>query len=311
MRRYAVMCGRELGILFRKDELLGAAFTDGEFAFPCGRNGAGGVVVAVRRSAFLIAILLPALSMARDATTMVRVPSVAAEFDILLEGGEMTRETVVRECAAILDREKDTPFLRIQFADSRATLNSWRSMPDGVLNREFRAFMKRRWNRASVRYAEMVSVRGNAVLRVRDGAGIETIVLRGENPLMLSYEGRNVELVHLGLTYSPSKPAVLFVDIAAVLLSGTLDAELAKHVVQSAQRAFLQPLPTSLTLPEDRFYSAYAPKFAAALLFDLDDPPLNWQWEGIRCAECGVGPSGRGSCTSDRPAGGSRQLIDF
>lgn len=306
--------GKELGILFRKHELLGLAFLGGECAFPAGRTGVGGVVGAVSSNSYLRAllagVLLAAVSMARDSTTMVRVPSVAAEFDILLEGGEMTRETMVRECEAILDREKDTPFLRIQFADSRAGLNSWRSMPDSRYVSQW-VITKRQMNQRRVRYGEMVSIRGNAVLRIRDGFEIQTLVLRGTNPLRVSHEGRTVEFVHFGMVYNYTKTAVLIADLAAVVPRGELNAELAKSVTRAAHRVVRQSFPTNLTVAEDRFYSFYRREFVNSLLFDLDDPPAADAGAFARNAQCAMKQNGNGVCYVDGPANGKREVLYF
>jgi hypothetical protein len=123
----------------------------------------------------------------RDATTMVRVPPIALEVHILLTEEEFTTEMMVRECEAILDRDRDTAFIRIQFAVSLGRLNGF--FPDGISNRKLWESTKERMNSLSVRYGELTSMKGNAVLRIRDGLAIKTIVIRGENPLVVSYDG--------------------------------------------------------------------------------------------------------------------------
>ncbi len=254
--------------------------------------------------------ILPELLVARSATTTVRIPPVSLEVQIVLGEGEMTRATMVRESEAILDRHKDTAFIKIQFSESQGTMNIPSILPDGVLNRGIWAFMKKRWNGMSLRYGELISIRGNAVLRIRDGFELQTILIRGENPLVVSYKGRSVEFVHFGMFYNDSKTSVLWIDASAVVQNGGLDAELAKSVVRAAQRALDSSLRANLTMGEDRFYF-FTPMFAHSLLFDLDAPPESGEWYKIRRAECSVNRFGNGHCVADRPTPGSREHIEF
>ena len=256
----------------------------------------------------LAIFFLPELLVARSAITTVRIAPLALEVQILLGEGEMTRETMVRESGAILDRDQDIAFIRIQFAVSHELLRT--SLPDGVSNRGIWAAAKRRWNGSSVRYGELISIRGNAVLRIRDGFEIQTIVVRGKNPLTVFYEGRKVEFVHLGMFYNQSKTSVLWVDASAVVQNGGLDAELAKSVVHAVQRALNLSLRANLTIGEDRF-CFFTGRFAHSLLFDLGAPPEDGKWSSRRRAECGVNRFGSGNCVADRSTPGSREYIEF
>lgn len=256
----------------------------------------------------LAIFFLPEVLMARSAITAVRIAPIALEIQMLLGEEEMTSEAMVKESEAILDREKDTAFIRIQFASSNAMLRT--ALPDGVSNRGIWAAAKRRWNRSSVHYGELISMRGNAVLRIRDGFEVRTIIVRGENPLVVSYEGRKVEFVHFGMFYNNSKTRVLWVDASAVVQSGGLDAKLAQSVVVSVQRAVKFSLGANLAIGEDRF-GFFAARFVHSLLFDLADPPEDAEWSKIQRAECGLNRNGRGFCSVDRPAPGSRQHIEF
>lgn len=246
----------------------------------------------------------------RDATTMIRISPVALEFQILLENGELTTEAMVRESEAILDRHRDTAFLRIQFAESRATLNICSFLPDGIANRGIWALAKRRWNGTNLRYGELISLNGNAVLRIRDGFAIRTQVIRRRNPLALSVAGRAVEFVHFGLIYNHAKNRVLWIDASAAVPNGALDAKLAQVVVQSAQRALAIPLPANVTIGEDRFYF-FTPRFADSLLFDLDPPAEEGEWAKVRRAECAVNREGHGYCFADGTGPGRRQSVKF
>ena len=239
---------------------------------------------------------------------MIRIPPVAIEFQFLLTEEEFTKETLVRESEAILNREKDTAFIRIQFGVSLQTLQS--RLPDGVETRGIWTSMKRRWNTTSVRYGELISLKGNAVLRLRDGLSIEMIILRGENPLEVSHAGRKAQFVHFGLLYNYSKSAVLAIDASAAVPRGEWDTEFAKFVVQAAQRALNAPLAANLTMGEDRF-CFFTGKFVNALLFDLDAPPSETDWYRVRRAECAVNRLGHGYCAADRQVPGQREKIDF
>ncbi len=248
--------------------------------------------------------------MARDATAMVRIPGVAMEVHILFGKGEMTREAMIRESEAFLFHYRDYGFLKIQFADAQATLNLPNSMPEGIPNRGIWASAKGRLNGTGVRYGELIRIRGNAVLRIRDGFVIQSIVMQGENPFVLSVEGLTGEFVHLGLVYDYRRNKALFIDASAVVPRGDWDAAFAKRMVQHAQRTFQLPLGANVTLSEDRFYS-FTAQFVHSLLFDLDAPPKDGDLSSVRRAECGVGPTGRGFCGADRPTPGGRELIQF
>ncbi len=259
----------------------------------------------------MVIFLAPMHLNARDAITIVRIPGVAVEMQILMGGGKMNREAMILESEAILDDSKDTAFIKVQFAESQAVLNIPLFIPTGEWDRHGTwAPEKKRWNGASLRYAELISVKGNAVLRIRDGLQVKTIVVRGQNPLLMPDNGENVEFVHFGMVYNSSKTAAMWIDASAVVPKGGLDVELAKRVVHAAQAAMGLNLAANVTMREDRF-CVFTPKFAHSLLFDVDAPPDREEWSQTPDGECGVNKLGNGYCSVFRPPPGRRQRIEF
>ena len=249
----------------------------------------------VRSPSILLVALtwVPLAAITRDATTMIRIPGMAFEVDIVLGEGTMTTETMILESETILDRSgKDYPFIKVQFAESYAMLKLHYSMDICPLSQEFWARTKERWNSQSMRYAELISIRGNAVLRIRDGLEVKTIVLRGQNPLVRSFDGRRVEYVHFGMSYFDTTSKVRSVVAFATVQKGELNAELAKLVVSDARSLVDPGLSASVHMREDRL-EILIHWFAPSLLFDLDPPPRGEEWSRTPSARCGINRLGK------------------
>jgi hypothetical protein len=184
-----------------------------------------------------------------------------------IAGEDFTRERLIARCQEFLKTSNaifahltlvhsggKTP-LFLQFSDIR--YEAWLSYNKRALS-------------SPMRVAEMTSIHGNAVLRVRDGLSIWRIVLSGKDPLMYHYSGTTFEILHLVQTSFTISPLRAYVRSSGRLRVENVNGFYAELLSLLATKVYVDIRKDpwffeALTFPQSYFYDLTIPpdNFAA------------------------------------------------
>jgi hypothetical protein len=166
---------------------------------------------------------------------------------------------------------------------AHTTYDYWRGLYDSA-------------SRGTNQIAEMISIGGNAVLRIHDTSGkVIRRVLAGRDPLKLDVSGQAFEIVYLSFT-APSPYILQRIDVY-LSTSGPLSEEAGLRLLQSLQPIF-PDLEVALYIRNDSWF-IYQPTYPFANPFSEDlNPPSVDEYSKTRTLRCGRW-SGVTSCRTE------------
>jgi hypothetical protein len=188
--------------------------------------------------------------------------SGAVDRGLLLGRNEFRHDRLIDICRRVLATSKEalTKLVILTDAERRFDLVERDHVPFEIWARDV--------NRASttpISAAEMIAIRGNAVLRIRDGVSTRRILLSDVDPLVYRLSGSVCEVLHIAVT-SKLFPFQVFARCSGV-------------VSLRDCTVFFEALETALPTPEiylvvrnDRWFY-FDPGFPAHYWFDVGVPP--------------------------------------
>ncbi len=209
--------------------------------------------------------------------------NAALDRGILVSRGDFQDARLVEVCRQALNSSK-APLIRLVILTeenskfdlwlmSHETFEPWVRNYKGGLTTPMQA-------------AEMIAVRGNAVLRIRDGLALRRLVVSGEDPLVIESEGSRFELLHLYFSWLPAYSLRVFARC-----DGTLTLSNSRTLYGILAKAFAAP-PSTLAVRKDRWFDDGA--FPVRFWFDLSEPPSSFSEYNmapmVECMRLGAGP---------------------